>query len=109
MLKHSRKKKNNRILLIIVIAVLLIGGLVYLSQNTNKAPVVANPAQVDSFAQCLADKGVKMYGAEWCPHCKEQKEMFGESFAKIEYVECTIDQVKCNIAGIKGYPTWIYQ
>ena len=28
----------------------------------------------DAFARCLSDRGVKMYGAWWCPHCKEQKE-----------------------------------
>jgi len=50
-----------------------------------------------------------MYGASRCPHCKAQKAMFGTSFSKVDYVECTTDQVKCNIAGIKGYPTWIYQ
>ncbi len=33
------------------------------------------------FARCLTDRQVKMYGAYWCPHCAEQKEMFGESFA----------------------------
>lgn len=50
-----------------------------------------------------------MYGASWCPHCKAQKAMFGTSFTKVDYVECTTDQVKCNIAGISGYPTWVYQ
>ncbi len=50
-----------------------------------------------------------MYGASWCPHCKAQKALFGTSFSKVDYVECTTDQVKCNIAGVKGYPTWIYQ
>ena len=34
----------------------------------------------DAFARCLEDRQVKMYGAYWCPHCAEQKEMFGESF-----------------------------
>ena len=35
---------------------------------------------LDSFAKCLSAKGVKMYGAWWCPHCKDQKESFGYSF-----------------------------
>ena len=26
----------------------------------------------DGFARCLGDRGVKMYGAWWCPHCQEQ-------------------------------------
>ena len=35
----------------------------------------------DAFARCLKDRQVKMYGAYWCPHCAEQKEMFGESLS----------------------------
>ena len=49
----------------------------------------------DAFARCLTERGVKMYGAWWCPHCVEQKEMFGASFEYAPYVEC----------GIKGETT----
>lgn len=68
--------------------------------------------KLDSFAQCLADKGVKMYGAYWCPHCAEQKELFGESFKLAPYVECGIagnrsaEQAVCKDAGIHHFPTW---
>src|ERR1039457_4163853 len=41
----------------------------------------------DAFARCLKDRGVKMYGAWWCPHCVEQKEAFGASFEYAPYVE----------------------
>jgi hypothetical protein len=66
----------------------------------------------DSFARCLADRQVKMYGAYWCPHCAEQKEMFGESFALAPYVECGVagdrraEQQVCKDAGIQHFPTW---
>src|ERR1700690_1936658 len=66
----------------------------------------------DAFARCLTDRGVKMYGAWWCPHCQEQKEKFGASFEYAPYVECGIkgdlhgqSQV-CKDEGIKHYPTW---
>lgn len=61
----------------------------------------------DSFAQCLTEKRAVMYGTYWCGHCKDQKEMFGESFQYINYVECTEKQQTCDDAGITGYPTWI--
>ena len=61
----------------------------------------------DSFAKCLTEKGAVMYGAYWCGHCKEQKEMFGDSFKYINYVECTEKKQICEDAGIGGYPTWI--
>lgn len=59
------------------------------------------------FAQCLTDKGVKMYGTEWCQHCKNQKELFGDSFKFVDYVDCDGNKDECTAAGIRGYPTWI--
>jgi hypothetical protein len=66
----------------------------------------------DSFAQCLASKNVKMYGLYWCPHCADQKEMFGASFGKINYVECAMKDKSgdlapvCKAAGVKLFPSW---
>ena len=64
--------------------------------------------QLDEFAQCLAEKQITMYGAEWCPHCQNEKKAFGSSFKYIPYVECPDDPKKCIAAGINGYPTWIF-
>ncbi len=71
------------------------------------------PSPYDGFAQCLTDKGVKMYGAWWCPHCKKQRELFGKSFDKVEYIECSPNgskttSVQCTQAGVKGFPTWMF-
>jgi len=65
----------------------------------------------DKFAQCLATKQAKMYGLYWCPHCIEQKEMFGKSFQYVPYVECAIKgshemQDVCKVAGVKLFPSW---
>ena len=70
-----------------------------------------NNGQHDQLAQCLTQKGAKMYGAYWCSHCQSQKRMFGTSFSKINYIECSLPDGKtqteaCQQAGIKGYPTW---
>jgi hypothetical protein len=66
--------------------------------------------KVDGFAQCLTDKGAVMYGLFWCPHCEEQKEMFGASFRNIHYVECGApdhhEQPQCSAEGLKDFPTW---
>jgi hypothetical protein len=66
----------------------------------------------DAFARCLSTRGVKMYGAWWCPHCQEQKEKFDASFEYAPYVECGVKgdihgvaQI-CKDEGIKHYPTW---
>jgi len=61
----------------------------------------------DTFAKCLTEKGVTMYGTEWCSHCQNQKKEFGKSFQYINYVDCDRQKLECNKAGVKGYPTWV--
>ena len=67
-----------------------------------------------SFAKCLTEKDATMYGAYWCPHCANQKEMFGKlGFAEINNVECDprgadAKPELCQKNGIEGYPTWIF-
>ena len=66
----------------------------------------------DSFAQCLAAKQAKMYGLYWCPHCADQKAMFGASFHYVPYVECAIKgspkemAPACKVAGVTLFPSW---
>lgn len=71
------------------------------STNTNAAPL-------DTFAKCLTENGVTMYGAAWCPHCQNEKKAFGNSFQYIQYVECPKNPSLCLSQGINGYPTWIF-
>lgn len=66
---------------------------------------------LDAFAECLKGKGAKMYGAWWCPHCADQKEMFGYAFERVNYVECSppgqrTENETCKQAGVKNFPTW---
>lgn len=65
-------------------------------------------ANLNPFAQCLASKQVTMYGAYWCPHCQNQKKLFGSSFEFVPYVECTEEADRCLKAGVEGYPTWVF-
>ncbi len=41
-----------------------------------------------NLTACLAEKKVVMFGASWCPHCAEQKKMFGRSAKDMPYFEC---------------------
>ena len=73
--------------------------------------VIAAPGKYDNLAQCLTNSGAKMYGSYWCGHCKDQKDMFGKSWDKVEYVECSLPNAagqtpECIEAEIVGYPTW---
>jgi hypothetical protein len=99
-------KKKTKIIVCIIFAILVIFLFYRASTKSNE------PGQYDAFAQCLTDKGVVMYGAYWCPHCAEQKRMFGNSFKFINYVECdpkgaNANPVVCKEKNIESYPTWI--
>ena len=90
----------------IVVVLLIVGGVWYESWYQSQ------PGQYDAFASCIAQSGVKFYGAFWCPHCQAQKEMFGKSVDKLPYVECSTPDGNsqtqvCIDKGIKEYPTWV--
>src|SRR5262245_38289246 len=67
---------------------------------------------VRALAEHLADEGAEFYGASWCPHCQEQKRLFGASARRLPYIECSPagpnapQAPSCNIAGVQSYPTW---
>jgi hypothetical protein len=71
------------------------------------------PKNLDAFATCLGEKGAKFYGAFWCPHCQNQKKMFGTAADKLPYTECSTADGKgmlqvCTDAKIEGFPTWVF-
>ncbi len=65
-----------------------------------------------ALAQHLTSIGAKKYGAYWCPHCYEQKQLFGaEAFEEVNYIECAPEGKNpqpqaCTAAGIRSFPTW---
>ncbi|NQV90006.1 hypothetical protein HQ487_01200 [Candidatus Uhrbacteria bacterium] len=89
-------------------AVIVVVGLLIFAVKDSTEESALSP--YSAFAQCLTENGVTMYGAWWCPHCENQKELFGSAFDQVDYVECstaarTMNQT-CQDAGIEGYPTW---
>jgi hypothetical protein len=100
---RSGDGKTKNALIYGVVLVLLAGAYLGVRYHKNH--------KYDSFAQCLATKQAKMYGLYWCPHCLEQKEMFGASFRSVPYVECAIKgssemPPECKAAGLKLFPSW---
>jgi hypothetical protein len=99
----ERRLSGKKIVLAILVAAacFLVAVIVYRQRH-----------RYDTFARCLSDRHLLMYGAYWCPHCAEQKEKFGASFRYAPYVECGIpgnlrgEQQACKDAGIKRFPTW---
>jgi uncharacterized membrane protein/glutaredoxin len=95
-------------LAVVLIAVLHLHYAGYLG----KAPGPEDP-WIRGLAEHLSRTNAKFYGASWCPHCIEQKELFGSSGRRLPYIECsaggagTKQTAVCNEAGIKNYPTWV--
>jgi uncharacterized membrane protein len=95
--------------------------------NSVKAPVTVStpgimpplvtttsgPAEI-ALARYLTQIGAKEYGAYWCPHCHDQKMLFGKEAAKlINYFECDpegqnsrAEICQAAAANLKGFPTW---
>jgi len=65
-----------------------------------------------ALAEHLTKVGAKMYTAYWCPHCHEQKELFGkQATEKLTIIECAPDghnsqTALCNSKKVEGYPSW---
>lgn len=65
-----------------------------------------------ALARHLTKAGVKEYFAYWCPHCHEQKQLFGkQAVAELNAIECAADGKNakpqaCIDAGVKAFPSW---
>lgn len=94
------------VVLIILLTVLIFGGIIGF-----RAWSESQPGMYGQFASCLGEKGAKFYGAFWCPHCQDQKRMFGNSAKLLPYVECSLPDgrtmtAECKAKNIDGFPTW---
>ena len=83
--------------------IIIIGTLFLLQKSTS----TVGPSNLDGFTQCIANSGAKFYGAFWCPHCRDQKTLFGSSVKLLPYIECSkpdgLSQTDvCTTAGIKS-------
>jgi uncharacterized membrane protein len=71
----------------------------------------STPATI-ALAEHLTAKGAVMYSAYWCPHCHEQKELFGKAATeKLKVIECAPDgrnsqAALCESKNIQGFPSW---
>ena len=88
-----------------LVILLFIVGISWLIMTPGRA------GEYDQFATCVADSGATFFGTFWCPHCQNQKAMFGSSARLLPYTECSAPDGKgqlavCRDAGISSYPTW---
>lgn len=99
---------NKTTLTVGIVALFLLVGILIYASNIKSAP-----SKYDGFAQCLEDKGAVFYGAFWCPHCQDQKALFGSAKKYLPYVECSTADSRgqlpvCSDKKIDTYPTWVF-
>ena len=111
---------------LIVAFTVLIGGLIWSNQvdparaneintsNEKVSPPITTISTQEkiNFAKYLSDNKFVMYSAYWCPHCNDQKQLFGkEAVNKLIIIECAKDGKNneyklCQDKGIEGFPSW---
>lgn len=77
-------------------------------------PAIQSHSSADALAVARRMKAMegRMFGAYWCSHCINQKEIMGrEAMAIVPYIECDEEgsnsqRELCVDSGIRGYPTW---
>lgn len=96
--------------LIVATLVAVLGGIIFYMGG--KATLKAREQeQRENLIYCLLTQKVIMYGALGVPQVKEQQEIFGELFDKINYVECNQADgwaEECREKGINNIPTWSF-
>jgi len=89
---------------------MIVGGILVLLAAAYTAGWYHRNHRYDAMAKCMASRQVKMFGAYWCPHCADQKEILGKS-SRFVYVECGVpgshaEAEQCTAQGVKVFPTW---
>ena len=96
-----------------------VAGVLIVLLHLNYTGVLGSPASAEdplarALAEHLTQKGAKFFGAQWCPHCKDQKDLFGIAAKRLPYIECSPEGGQgtpqapiCKDLDIKRYPTWI--
>ena len=110
----------------IVAFTVLIGGLIWSNQvdparakeinlsNEKVSPPITTVSTKEkiNFAKYLSDNQITMYSAYWCPHCNDQKQLFGKKAVEnLIIIECAKDGKNnkyklCQEKGIEGFPSW---
>ncbi|MFC1721240.1 hypothetical protein ACFL0K_03250 [Patescibacteria group bacterium] len=110
---NGTNKKTTIWIILILLAV--IGGYTFFTNTTSplEEPPLAD-GEYDTFAQCVYESGLRVYGSATCSFCKKQKELFGVSAAYIKEIECdprnpNSQTPLCIEKNITHTPTWIHE
>lgn len=98
---------KNKTIIIIVALIIVFSAFLWLK-------LASQPGELDQFADCLKENGAAFYGTFWCPHCQNQKALFGKSAKRLPYIECSTPDGRgqtavCKDKKIDSYPTWEFK
>ena len=108
-----------------LIVVAGLGVIFALGQNKEKTRVAQNSGgdvagavsgqgnYIERLAKHLSDNSMVLYGSGLSAETKAQKDLFGDAFAGIDYVDCDVtanssNPDECLGQNITVYPTWVY-
>jgi len=68
---------------------------------------------IERLARHLSDNSMVLYGSSQSDETKAQKDLFGDAFAAIDYVDCdasanSSNPDECFGQNIVVYPTWVF-
>lgn len=102
--------RSHRLIISTVIASLLVGGafLFTLWQEHRERE------RFRPLAECLTEKGVKLYGLFWNEQTIRQRELFGVGAELLPYTECSSEDGQrildeCRAARISVFPLWKFR
>jgi thiol-disulfide isomerase/thioredoxin len=106
--RERRAKKWRLVLYIAILIAIALGIFVYVKY------LPPPNGKYNSFAQCINASGATFYGAFWCPHCQNEKKLFGNAAQFLPYVECSTPDASgqlqvCKDASVQSYPTWVFK
>ena len=98
---EKKEKINSRKFLIfsIIIFIVVISSFTVYSY-------MKKPGGYDDFTNCLTEKGVIVYGNDFCRFTNEQLNFFGKSKENLNYIRCLDNKKLCNEKEIEITPTW---
>jgi hypothetical protein len=88
-------KKRDVMTILIVVGVIILSVIILKSKNSGVS---------EDIAKCIGEHS-ELYVQLGCYACEKQKELFGESYAKLNVIDCIFEREKCS--EITATPTWI--
>ena len=97
-MKLKKRLKSNLITITIIIAVIVLS-VIILTNPGNKSEVP------ESTAKCIGENSA-LFVQLGCPHCEDQKEIFGNNVQYINVTDCFYNKETCIYENITAIPTW---